>query len=103
MALTAFISINATARQDVWPDGTTIDKWFDNREKVDVNTLGKRYVVTECGVKNDSTTVQTEALQAVIDRAMRAGLDAYCELFAAPGSSAATSAFSRSQASGCST
>ena len=73
MALTAFISINATARQDVWPDGTTIDKWFDNREKVDVNTLGKRYVVTECGVKNDSTTVQTEALQAVIDRACSEG------------------------------
>lgn len=69
MALMAFVGINAMAKHDVWPDGTTMDKWFANREKVDVNTLGKRYVVTDYGVKNDSTLVQTAALQAVIDRA----------------------------------
>lgn len=69
MALTAFVGINAMAKQDVWPDGTTMDQWFANREKVDVNTLGKRYVVTDYGVTNDSTLVQTAALQAVIDRA----------------------------------
>ena len=69
MALTAFVGINAMAKQDVWPDGTTMDQWFANREKVDVNTLGKRYVVTDYGVMNDSTLVQTAALQAVIDRA----------------------------------
>lgn len=67
MALTAFVGINAMAKQDVWPDGTTMDQWFANREKVDVNTLGKRYVVTDYGVTNDSTLVQTAALQAVID------------------------------------
>ena len=67
MALTAFVGINAMAKQDVWPDGTTMDKWFANREKVDVNSLGKRYVVTDYGVTNDSTLVQTAALQAVID------------------------------------
>ena len=67
MALTAFVGINAMAKQDVWPDGTTMDQWFANREKVDVNTLGKRYVVTDYGVMNDSTLVQTAALQAVID------------------------------------
>ena len=69
MALMAFVGINAMAKQDVWPDGTTMDQWFANREKVDVNTLGKRYVVTDYGVTNDSTLVQTAALQAVIDRA----------------------------------
>ena len=67
MALMAFVGINAMAKQDVWPDGTTMDQWFANREKVDVNTLGKRYVVTDYGVTNDSTLVQTAALQAVID------------------------------------
>ena len=67
MALMAFVGINAMAKHDVWPDGTTMDKWFANREKVDVNTLGKRYVVTDYGVTNDSTLVQTAALQAVID------------------------------------
>lgn len=69
MALMAFVGINAMAKQDVWPDGTTMDQWFANREKVDVNTLGKRYVVTDYGVTNDSSIVQTAALQAVIDRA----------------------------------
>lgn len=69
MALTAFVGINAMAKHDVWPDGTTMDKWFADREKVDVNTLGKRYVVTDYGVTNDSSIVQTAALQAVIDRA----------------------------------
>lgn len=67
MALMAFVGINAMAKHDVWPDGTTMDQWFANREKVDVNTLGKRYVVTDYGVTNDSTLVQTAALQAVID------------------------------------
>ena len=67
MALMAFVGINAMAKHDVWPDGTTMDKWFANREKVDVNSLGKRYVVTDYGVTNDSTLVQTAALQAVID------------------------------------
>ena len=61
MALTAFVGINAMAKQDVWPDGTTMDQWFANREKVDVNTLGKRYVVTDYGVTNDSTLVQPAA------------------------------------------
>ena len=80
MALTAFVGINAMAKQDVWPDGTTMDQWFANREKVDVNTLGKRYVVTDYGVTNDSTLVQTAALQAVIDCAGNdgGGVVAHC-------------------------
>ncbi len=59
--------------QPLWPDGTPIAEWFNDTTKVDVNTLGKKYVITEYGVKNDSTIVQTEAIQNVIDLAASNG------------------------------
>lgn len=73
MLALAGIAIGAEAKQkqDVWPDGTPMDAWFANKQKVDVATLGKRYVITDYGVKHDSTIVQTAAIQAVIDRAAK--------------------------------
>lgn len=69
------LTLTASAKkkpvQDLWPDGTVMDAWFSNTQKVDVSTLGKQYIVTDYGVKNDSTIVQTEALQAVIDKAAK--------------------------------
>ena len=59
--------------QPLWPDGTPIAEWFNDTTKVDVNTLGKKYVITEYGVRNDSTIVQTEAIQKVIDLAASNG------------------------------
>ena len=59
--------------QPLWPDGTPIEAWFSDTTKVDVNTLGKKYVITEYGVKNDSTIIQTEAIQNVIDNAAKNG------------------------------
>ncbi len=59
--------------QPLWPDGTPIAEWFNDTTKVDVNTLGKKYVISEYGVKNDSTIVQTEAIQKVIDLAASNG------------------------------
>lgn len=59
--------------QPLWPDGTPIAEWFNDTTKVDVNTLGKKYVITEYDVKNDSTIVQTEAIQKVIDLAASNG------------------------------
>lgn len=57
----------------LFPDGTPIPAWFSDTSRVDVNQLGKKYVVTDYGVSTDSTVVQTEALQAVIDRAAQEG------------------------------
>lgn len=51
-----------------WPDGTPMDAWFANHQKVNPDALGKQYVVTDYGVSSDSTIVQTQALQKVIDR-----------------------------------
>lgn len=61
------------ASADNWPDGTKIDKWFADTSKVDVKSLGRQYVITDYGVKDDSTIVQTMQLQAVIDKAAKDG------------------------------
>ena len=61
------------AAVDVWPDGTVMDAWFKDTTKVDVAKLGKQYVITDFGVKQDSNLVQTKAIQAVIDHAAQNG------------------------------
>ena len=58
---------------DLFPDGTPIPEWFNDTTKVDVDKLGKKYVITDYGVKNDSNLLQTEQIQAVIDKAAAAG------------------------------
>ena len=66
-------SLGKKEKQELFPDGTPIPAWFNDTTKVDVNLLGKRYVITEYGVKNDSNIVQTEQIQSVIDRAAKDG------------------------------
>ena len=63
-------SAKKKVKAQLFPDGTPIPAWFADTTKVDVETLGKKYVVTDYGVTMDSTVVQTEKLQAVIDRAV---------------------------------
>ena len=63
------LHINAS----IWPDGTKMDAFFSNTKKVEVKSLGKQYVITDYGVKNDSTLMQTVAIQAVIDRCANEG------------------------------
>ncbi len=76
MALMATLSIVAAKKpktQPLWPDGTVMDAWFADSSLVDISTLGRRYVVTDYGVVADTTRVQTEALQRVIDRCAAEG------------------------------
>ena len=56
-----------------WPDGTVMSEWFTDTTKVDVKMLGKQYVITKYGVKNDPTILQTKQIQAVIDRCAKEG------------------------------
>ena len=56
-----------------WPDGTVMSEWFTDTAKIDVKTLGKQYVITKYGVKNDPTILQTQQIQAVIDRCQKEG------------------------------
>ncbi len=60
-------------KQDVWPDGTIVSEWFHTIVPTDINKLGKYYVITDHGVKNDSTVLQTTEIQAVIDKAYEEG------------------------------
>lgn len=61
------------AQADNWPDGSQMDSWFSDTAHVDVSTLGRQYVITDYGVSTNPATVQTAAIQAVIDRCSREG------------------------------
>lgn len=67
------LGVDAKQKEELWPDGTAIDRWFADTMGMDVSQLGKRYVVTDYGVGRDSTVVQTAALQGVIDRCAQEG------------------------------
>ena len=69
LILTFALANNAKPKrqQVLWPDGSPMDAFFQDTKKVDVEALGKQYVITDYGVKKDSMLVQTKAIQAVID------------------------------------
>lgn len=59
--------------KDLFPDGTPIPDWFRQVEETNIKTLGKNFLVTDFGVQNDSTIIQTKQIQAVIDKASSLG------------------------------
>ncbi|WP_300725284.1 glycosyl hydrolase family 28 protein [uncultured Bacteroides sp.] len=59
--------------KDLFPDGTPIPDWFYRTEIIPVDRLGKIYNIADWGVLADSTLVQTEKIQAVIDKAAEDG------------------------------
>ncbi|MBQ3070522.1 MAG: exopolygalacturonase [Tidjanibacter sp.] len=75
LSLTLLLIVTSLAlfANEQFPDGTPIGKWFKDTQKVHSTTLGDRFVVTDYGVVNDSTLVQTESLQRVIDLAAEKG------------------------------
>lgn len=71
MAVSVFAS-------EIFPDGTSIPEWFREHRVVSVKELGKQYCITNYGVQNDSTILQTERIQAVIDKAAQEGGGVIC-------------------------
>ena len=71
--LTACMACLAASAKETFPDGTPIPEWFNNDTPTDIHALGKQYVITDYGIVNDSTLLQTGKIQAVIDRAAREG------------------------------
>ena len=71
--LTAFMACLTASAQETFPDGTPIPEWFNNDAPTDIQALGKQYVITDYGIVNDSTVLQTGKIQAVIDRAASNG------------------------------
>lgn len=70
---TITVEAKKKATPATWPDGTVMDAWFTNKTKINPETLGRQYMVTDYGVNNDSTVIQTTALQKVIDKAAKEG------------------------------
>lgn len=71
--VTIFFSFAFSNANEKFPDGSIIPDWFKNYARVDVNSLGKKYVLTDYGVVNDSTIIQTEKIQEVIDKVSEDG------------------------------
>lgn len=61
------------AQKYTWPDGTPVDSWFYDTAKVNTDVLGPKFVITDHGAVNDSTHIQTQAIQHVIDKAASNG------------------------------
>lgn len=72
LLFTALVSLQVLG-QEKFPDGTPIPDWFRQNEIADISSLGDKYDITDYGIVNDSTILQTEKIQAVIDRAARSG------------------------------
>lgn len=65
----ALLMFSATSNaKEKFPDGSIISDWFKNYQLVDVNALGKRYIITDYGVVNDSSIIQTDKIQDVVDK-----------------------------------
>src|SRR3970282_2338833 len=67
------VAFSQNYKNDTVPDGTEIPQWFKDYTKIELKNLGKQYTITKYGVKNDSTKVQTIAIQKVIDKAAANG------------------------------
>lgn len=73
LALVACMCSWNMAARDLFPDGTVIPEWFRQTELTNIAKLGKQYRITDYGIANDSTILQTEKIQAVIDQAHQSG------------------------------
>ena len=60
------------AGQEFFPDGTVIDAWFYDTEIPTLSDLGKQYLITDYGIKDDGALYTTE-FQSLIDRVCQEG------------------------------
>ncbi|MFC0878613.1 glycoside hydrolase family 28 protein [Saccharicrinis sp. FJH2] len=67
------LSCSTEKETDVFPDGSKIPAWFSDFTKVKPEDLGKGYNIMDYGAVNDSTILQTEVIQKVIDTASSQG------------------------------
>lgn len=70
--LAALFSLSALG-QEKFPDGTPIPDWFYQNDPIPFEALGTPYNIKDYGVEDDSTLLQTDRIQAVIDRASQQG------------------------------
>lgn len=73
LVLVFLTPVSLYAGEDRFPDGTPMPAWFHDASKVPLASLGKVFVLTDYGVVRDSTRIQTQAIQHVIDLAAEQG------------------------------
>lgn len=73
LALSTCTMAFGKAKQATFPDGTPISTWFADTTRTELAQMGKQYVITDYGVVNDSTVLQTEKIQKVIDLCYKNG------------------------------
>lgn len=71
--IVALLATLNVVSKDLFPDGTPVPEWFRNHSLTNPDKLGKAYNVLSYGVTNDSTIMQTEKIQAVIDLVSKEG------------------------------
>ena len=69
----SFLAVSNKAEGETFPDGTPVSSWFFENKPSKKSDLGRPFVVTDYGVTDDSTIVQTTKLQAIIDKAANEG------------------------------
>ena len=69
----ALAFVQFASGQETFPDGSPVSEWFHDYSVRDLRSMGKLYDITDYGVVDDSTLLQTEAIQRVIDLASADG------------------------------
>ncbi|WP_321478716.1 glycosyl hydrolase family 28 protein [uncultured Bacteroides sp.] len=72
LLIAAFISIQLFG-QEKFPDGTPIPDWFKKNDIINIKNIEHKYNITDYGVTDDSTLLQTDKIQATIDLAAKNG------------------------------
>ena len=67
-----FAAKKAKKNVELFPDGTEIPEWFCQNESVNIENLGKQYVLTDYEIFADGR-LHTEEIQALIDKAAANG------------------------------
>ncbi|MDE6291418.1 MAG: exopolygalacturonase, partial [Muribaculaceae bacterium] len=57
--LLGIVAFTSHAEFKTFPDGSPVSNWFNDSSLPKTEELGKRYVITDFGVDNDSCIIQT--------------------------------------------
>lgn len=73
LILTVFTIMSHAKGQNKFPNGASISKWFETVTPTSIEDKGKKYLITDYDIIQDSTVLQTEQIQKVIDKAYASG------------------------------
>ncbi|MCW4113060.1 hypothetical protein [Segatella copri] len=77
-AIAISLGCSAKKQTSTFPDGIPISSWFADTTGVELKDMGKPYIITDYGVVNDSTIIQTQKIQEVIDRMPMVAESSWC-------------------------